>query len=288
METSGSRGARTFTRKRDEMIRLQGWRTALVLALGVALVGWVTAIVRQSRWLAVSERQRAANLETIRQLQEALRQRDLEKPPAEAEAPAPAAGNQSGLAQRDAAIQQLNQELTDAHASIKDLQAQIASANDEHQKALASLNASRQKDQADWQSRLDTLKQELDSAQAESEASRQRSAALEAENAKLRSAASEGTARAAEQGRVLADLDDLGRRRDSYLTSIQRRYRDITSQLRGMSGMLASSRDPNASALSGAELTRIQNAISQADDDLRQLSELNARARQLEKKLVKK
>jgi len=267
------------------MIRLQRLETALVLALGVALVGSVAAIVRQSRRLAVSERQRTAGLETIRQLQEALRQHGLEKPPAEAEAPAPVVGNQAALSKRDAAIQRLDQELTDAHASIKDLQAQIARAGDEHEKALASLNESHQKDEADWQSRLDALKQELDSAQAESEASRQRSAALEAENAKLRSAANEGSARAAQQGRVLADLDDLGRRRDSYLTSIQRRYRDITSQLRAMSGMLAS--NPNSGALN-EELTRIQNVITQADDDLRQLSELNAQARQLEKKLAKK
>jgi hypothetical protein len=52
--------------------------------------------------------------------------------------------------------------------------------------------------------------------------------------------------------------------------------------------MLDSSRDSNSSALSAAALTRIQNAVSLADDDLRQLSELNAQVRQLEKKLVKK
>ncbi|HMD98021.1 MAG TPA: hypothetical protein VKM93_11925 [Terriglobia bacterium] len=268
------------------MIRLQRLETALVLALAVALAGSVAAIVRQSRRLAVSERQRIAGLETIRQLQEALRQRDLEKAPAEAEAPAPVVGDQAALAKRDAAVQRLEQELTDAHATIKDLQAQIARAGDEHLKALASLNESHQKDEADWQSRLEALKQELDSAQAESEASRQRSAALEAESAKLRSAASESAARAAEQGRVLAELDDLGRRQDSYLTAIMRRYRDVTSQFRAMTGMLASS--PNSGTLNGAELTRIQNAISQADDDLRQLNELNAQERQLEKKLVKK
>jgi len=267
------------------MIRLQRWETALVLALVIALVGWVTVIVRQSRWLAVSERQRIAGLETLRQLQQALRQRDLEKPPAQPVAPAPAVENQAALAKHDAAIQRLSQELSDARASIKDLQAQIASAADEHEKALASLNERHQKDEADCQSRLDALHQDLDSAQAESEASRQRSAALEAENGKLQSAASEGSARAAELGRVLADLDDVGRRRDSDLTSIQRRYRDITSQLRAMSGMLAS--NPNSGALN-EELTRIQNAISQADDDLRQLGELNAQARQLEKKLAKK
>jgi hypothetical protein len=52
--------------------------------------------------------------------------------------------------------------------------------------------------------------------------------------------------------------------------------------------MLDSSRGPNSSAFSGAALTRIQNAVSLADDDLRQLNDLNAQARQLEEKLVKK
>jgi hypothetical protein len=37
-----------------------------------------------------------------------------------------------------------------------------------------------------------------------------------------------------------------------------------------------------------APLTRIQNAVIVADEDLRQSSELNAQARQLEKKLVRK
>jgi hypothetical protein len=83
-------------------------------------------------------------------------------------------------------------------------------------------------------------------------------------------------------------LQDLDSRREAHLTSIMRRYRDITSQFRAMSGTLDSSRDPNSSALSAAALTRIQNATSAADEDLRQLSELNAQARQLEKKLVKK
>ena len=68
-----------------------------------------------------------------------------------------------------------------------------------------------------------------------------------------------------------------------------RRYRDITSQFRAMSGMLGSSRDSNTSSpFTDAALTRIQSAVTSADDDLRQLGELNAQARQLEKKLAKK
>ncbi len=196
--------------------------------------------------------------------------------------------NRGALANRDATVEQLNRELSDARTNITELQAQLANSSDEREKALASANERHRKEQEDWQSQLDALKQELDSAAAESQASRQRIAALESENAKLRSNQSEASARAAELGRVVADLQELDRRRDAYLTSIARRYHDITSQFRAMSGMLDSSRDPNASALSGAALTRIQNAISLADDDLRQLNELNAQSRQLEKKLAKK
>ena len=96
------------------------------------------------------------------------------------------------------------------------------------------------------------------------------------------------SARAAELRRVVTSLQDVDRRRDAYLTSIIRRYRDITSQFRAMSGMMDSSRDASSSACSSEALGRIQNTVSQADDDLRQLNELNAQARQLEKKLAKK
>jgi hypothetical protein len=135
---------------------------------------------------------------------------------------------------------------------------------------------------------LDASKQDLESAQAELQASRQRLTALEADNAKLKAENRAGAARAAELAHVMAELQDLDSRRDAYLTSIMRRYHDITSQFRAMSGMLGSTRDSNStSPFSDAALTRIQSAVSAADDDLRQLTELNDQARQLEKKLAK-
>jgi chromosome segregation ATPase len=270
------------------MTRLGRLEFALLLTLGVALAASVGVIVRQSWRLAALQRQQAADLETLRKLQAALRQPELPKTPAEAESPAPPGADQATLAKRDATIERLSRELGEAQASIKELQAQLSNSSDEREKALASANELHQKEREDWQSQLDALKQQLDSAQAESQASRPRLAALEADNAKLKSDNSAASARAAEFGRVVANLQDLDSRRDAYLTSIMRRYRDITSQFRAMSGMLDSSRDQKSSALNDAALTRIQNAVSLADDDLRQLSELNAQARQLEKKLVKK
>jgi chromosome segregation ATPase len=270
------------------MTRLGRLEFALLLILGVALVASLGVIVHQSRRLAALERQQAADLQSLRKLQATLRQPEPPKTAAEAESPAPPGAHQATLAKSDATIERLNRELGEAQANIKDLQAQLSSSNDEREKALANANELHQKEQEDWQSQLDALKQELDSAQAESQASRQRLAALEADNAKLKSDSSAASARLAEFSRAIADLQDLDSRRDSYLTSIMRRYRDITSQFRAMSGMLDSSRDPKSNPLSDAALTRIQNDVSLADDDLRQLSELNAQASKLEKKLAKK
>jgi hypothetical protein len=271
------------------MTRLGRLEFALTLTLGIALVASVGIILRQSWRLATLERQRAADLQSLRELQEALRQRELQKTPAEAENPAPAGDYHAALAQRNATLERLGRELSEAQANITGLQAQLLSSSEEAEKALAAANEHHQKEQADWQTRLEASKQDLESAQAELQASRQRLAALEADNAKLKGDNSAASARTAEFTRVVAQLQDLDGRRDAYLTSILRRYRDITSQFRARSGMLGSSRDSNStSPLGDAALTRIQNAVSSADEDLRQLTELNAQARQLEKKLTKK
>jgi hypothetical protein len=55
-----------------------------------------------------------------------------------------------------------------------------------------------------------------------------------------------------------------------------------------MSRMLDSSHEPSSSGLRDAALTRIQNAVTLAGDGLPELTQLNAQARQLKKKLTKK
>ena len=271
------------------MTRLGRLEIALSVALGVALLASVGISLRLFWRLAALERQRAADLRSLGELQAALRQRELQKTPAEAENPAPAGDYRAALAQRNAALERLKGELSQAQAGITALQAQLLDSSEENQKALAAANERRQKERADFDSQLEASKQDLDSAQAELQASRQRLAALEADNAKLKGDNSAASARAAEFARLVAQLQDLDSRRDALLTSIMRRYRDITSQFRAMSGMLGSSRDSNpTSPFSDAALTRIQSAVSSADDDLRQLTELNAQASKLEKKLAKK
>ena len=70
-----------------------------------------------------------------------------------------------------------------------------------------------------------------------------------------------------------------------YLNNILRRYREITEQYHAMAGVLDSRRDREAAPVNNTEISRIQNAISLADEDLKQINALNAQASRLEKKL---
>ena len=149
------------------MTRLGRLEFALVVIFGVALVASLGIILHLSRRLAALQRQHAADLQSLRELHAALRQPELPQAPAQTESPAPPGAYLATIAKRDATIERLNQELSEARANIQDLQAQLSSSNDEHEKALAGANERHQKEQEDWQSQLDALKQELDSAQAE-------------------------------------------------------------------------------------------------------------------------
>ena len=269
-------------------MRLAQPRFILELVLGAALVASLALNLRQARQITAGRQEREADRQSLRALQETLRQRDLQKIAPVPESEPPQAALQAALTKREAALQRLNGELNEARTQISQLQAQLKSTNDERDQELASTKESDKKAQEDLQRQFDDLKQQLDSAQADLQSSRERVAALEQNNAKLRSGSSEASGRAADTARMVADLEDLNQRRETYLTSIIRRYRDLTGQFRAMGGMLDSGRDPNSSSLSSAALTRIQNAVSATDDDLRQLSDLNARARELEKKLSKK
>ncbi len=270
------------------MMRMGRPQIILVSGLGVALFAAGGVIVFQSRKLAEFQQQREADLETLRQTREALRQSELRAAAARVKPQEPACNDQAALAQRDATIEQLNAAISEARSDITQLQSQISDARDEDQKALAGANQRYQKLQADSQRRLDAIQKALSATQVELQDSRQRITELEKTNAKLASESSASSVRATEREQLLADLQDLDRRREAYLTTIQDRYRDITTRFRTMTGMLDSPRNDNSTAFSGAALDLIQNAISLTDNDLQHLTELNARAFRLQKKLQKK
>jgi chromosome segregation ATPase len=261
---------------------------AVVSGLGVALVAAGGVILHQSRKLAEVRQQRDATMQSLRESQEALRQSELRLASALQQAPKPSSDGKAAIAQRDATIQQITNELNAAKASITQLQKSLSASKGENEKALEASNQRYKEMQTELQTRLDQLQKELDSAQADLQSSRQRIASLQKANDQLLAANSEGSTRAAEREHILTSLQDLDRRREAYLRSIADRYRNLTNQFRTMSGMLASNRGQDSNTLSGPALDMIQNAISLTDNDLQHLSELNAKAFRLEKRLSTK
>jgi len=267
-------------------------RIIFELILGVVLITSLLVIFHLARRLSEYQHRQEADAQSLRLLREALSQKGLPNAPLGVMGETPAVNNEADIAKREETIARLDHDLAEAQATISTLQSQLSAANDQSTQAQASAQEALQKQKADSQAQLDDLQKKLDAALAASDIAHNRVAALEADNAKLTSENTAAGTQTADLSRTLTSLQDLNHRRDAYLASILRRYRDITSDFRAMSSMLDTSHDPNREAGSGAcseaVLSRIQNAVTSADDDLRQIYELNDRSQKLLKHLPKK
>ena len=267
------------------MRRLQ---IALVSGLGLALIAAGTVIFHQSRKLVEVRNERDTALQSLERTHKALQQSELRMAELLRKSPPPPNGDKATIAQRNATIKQLTVELNAAQAGITDLQKKLKASQNENEKKLADASQHYQAQQSELQGRLDKLQKDLSSAQADLQSSRQRIASLQKANDQLQAASNEGSLRAGEREHILSSLQEIDRRRESYLTSIADRYRNLTNQFRTMSGMMNSNRGQDSNTLSGPALDMIQNAITLTDNDLQHLSELSAKAYRLEKQLSKK
>ena len=189
------------------------------------------------------------------------------------------------LAQREAEVLSLQQQLAEAHIEINRLNLRVNSFDEDQRKATEAANTRFNTAQADWQKRFDALTHEVQTAQADADASRARAEAIQSDINKAAASQSANQAKLDQARRLLASLQDLNRRRTTYLDSLLHRYRDVLSQLHAIDNVLDSARDQNSSVISNAALARIESTISLAEDDMRQLSDLNGRAALTEKRL---
>jgi chromosome segregation ATPase len=84
---------------------------------------------------------------------------------------------------------------------------------------------------------------------------------------------------------TLRELDDIARRRDTYLSNLQRKYRDVNDQLRSLSARLDRYRDSGSAPGFSTDLPRLQSLVQGAEEDLRQVQSLNAQAQRLSQRL---
>ncbi len=79
---------------------------------------------------------------------------------------------------------------------------------------------------------------------------------------------------------VSKDVEDLNRRREATLLTLERRYREVTDLYRNFSLSMQTRENPGQ-GLQAGDLSRIQTALQQAEEELRQLRSLNARVAEL-------
>lgn len=136
-------------------MRPLGMRITFELVLGAVLATSVIVYLRQSRRLLEDERRLDTDAQTLRLLQEALRQKDLRMLSAVTPEEVPADGNHAGMAKKEAVIERLDRELAENRGASSSLQAQLSAANDQNAKAAASAADRLQKQQTDAQAQLD-------------------------------------------------------------------------------------------------------------------------------------
>jgi chromosome segregation ATPase len=151
---------------------------------------------------------------------------------------------------------------------IGSLEEKLKKAMDENQRLSG--------EERDLRERVDTTIRLVDAVQAELKSRNERLAQLELQNRSLRDAAATAADRATKAAQAIREVEEINRRRETYLTSVLRRFRDLTDQYRAIAMRIDSERE-GRTALPG-ELSRIQSTVAMTEEDLKQIASLSAQA----------
>lgn len=267
------------------------WEIAVLIgfaAAGVAIWQWKLATEQTATAARLSAENRAlrAKLDDAARERDALRQALTVGRPVEREQqphqPDPEAVAKAAADAR--AIVQLGEKLSAAEAVAARLQERVEQLEGEL-KTVADENQRRTQSQQELAEKIGGLNRIIAAMEREAKSRNDRVVQLELTNKRLREENTSATRKSSEATAMASELQELVRRREVFLTSIISRYREVTDLFRSLSAMIENRSRQESSAGSAAELSRIQNSISMAEEDLRQLSSLNAQAIQLQRKI---
>ena len=171
------------------------------------------------------------------------------------------------LNEKNEQLAESGKSLADLDLKYQELGAKVAELMDQSQRLAAS--------EKSLQERVDISSRLVENLQTELRTRDTRLAQVEVANQELRKKSDEAARKAARLTRSNDEMEELARRREVYITGILRRYREVTDMFRQLSLRQDSPRD--------TDLSRIQNAVTLADEDLRQLHALNAQMARLAK-----
>jgi DNA repair exonuclease SbcCD ATPase subunit len=175
-------------------------------------------------------------------------------------------------------VEQLRARLDDANSALARVQAQV----NELALQLQEITSERNRlgaAESEARAQVAELSRRIEAIDAERPPLEKRIRDLETDNVRLRELNVGADQKSAQFSKLAGELQELARRQQVYLTNALRRYREVTDLFRSLPGMLEIRGN-------GPEVSRIQSAISMADEDLRQVNELNVRAGRVQKQLA--
>lgn len=185
---------------------------------------------------------------------------------------------QRSIEERDRTIAGLEQTVEGLREKVTGFEKQVAELQD-------TQSAEARRREAEWKEKLETTERQSKQLLSDLEARNDRLRKLEAAGLEARKQSEESLKQLAALRQTAEELDTLTRRREAYFNNIHNRYREATDLFRTMTLRLDSMRE--GTAVAGNDLSRIQHAITLADEDLRQLRALQTRAAQLQRDVQK-
>ena len=265
----------------------EGWLTrvsVVAAAVGLAVAAWQThrfyKLENAARSLGAeteSIRGRAGRAET-----ENARLRALAGIPSTAPAPlSPPPGLRhatpapADLESSRIAIQ-LRENLREANSTIADLEMRIGTLEEKLRKTAAE-NQRLSTEEQELRERVDSTVRLAGALQTELRSRDPRLLQLELANKNLRDSSASASERAARAAQAVREVEEIARRRETFLADILSRFRDLTDQYRAIALRLDNP----------GELSRIQTTVSMAEEDFKQITSLNAQAARAQAKLNK-
>jgi len=262
------------------------WLIALLAALAVLVPVW---LVPRLRWTSEQRRQleRLASERTELAARVEELSRDLERlraaaapelPGTESAAGTVAASTEEERARRLEQVRLLaaaQEKLAQAASTIVSLEERVH----ELEQAVARITEENKRlaaSEADLTERLASSNRIIESMREELKSNAARLVRLETQNRSLNENYREAQKKLARAGELLRDLEGIHQRQEALLAGLLQRYREVNDQLR--SSALRRSNLEEREPAGGLDLSRIDNIVSLAEEDLRQLQSLNARA----------
>jgi chromosome segregation ATPase len=269
---------------------------ALLVLATLGAIGWSLWLIRDNSALKLqagsqesarkSLELRAAALESENlDLRRRLEAEGIEAPPAAGKA-APAARA------ADAARVESVRALADLQKRFDALQAQmqaLQAARSDLEASIESLRADRRRlstSEAELKDALASSRRVVEAMETELKTKTERIASQEADLRRAKDSNAAGARRTSQVASILSSFEELNRRRENTLASLQRRFRDLTDSYRALALRLDTQRDSQAPIqITSGEVSRISEAVQSAEDELRQINTMNAESQRLTRRL---